>query len=400
MTGLPTLNANDLNGKTVLVRADLNAPMKDGVVTDATRLERFAPTAKELSETGAKVIILTHVGRPKGKHSPEFTAAPLAEALQGILGAPVTFVDDCIGDPVASAIANAAPGDILLAENLRFQPGEEKDDPEFASALAANGDIYINDAFSCAHRAHASTHAITKLLPSFAGPSLRSEVDALTLALDTPMRPVAALVGGAKVSTKIDVLTFLIPKMDTIIIGGGMANTFIAARGLNVGKSLYEADAVPQAKELMQQAGQSSCHLLLPDDVVVAKEFAANAENRTVGTDAIGSDEMALDVGAKTIAAIDTALESAKTLLWNGPLGAFEIEPFGTATFAVARKAAERTKSGDLVTVAGGGDTVAALNAANVGTDFTYVSTAGGAFLEWLEGKELPGIAALQEQGK
>ena len=398
MSPLPAITDTDVSGKTVLVRADLNAPMANGRVTDNTRIRRFAPTVTDLIARGAKVVVMTHVGRPRGQKNPTFSARPMCRPLAEAVGRPVEFVEDCIGAQAEAAIAKMNNGDVVLLENLRFHAGEETDEGEFAAQLSANGDLYVNDAFSCAHRAHASTHAITKLLPSFAGPSLIAEVSALSSALDNPARPVAALVGGAKVSSKIDVLTFLVPKMDTIIIGGGMANTFIAAQGHAVGASLHEADALDVAREITRLAEKSDCHLVLPADVVLAKEFAANAEHRIAGIDAIGADEMALDVGPASIEAINAALEGCKTLLWNGPLGAFEIDPFGKATFTVARKAAALSKTGALVTVAGGGDTVAALNAAGVAGDFTYVSTAGGAFLEWLEGKELPGIAALTHQ--
>ncbi len=397
MSSIPSIADVDVSGKTVLVRADINAPMADGKVTDMTRIERFAPTVTDLINRGAKVVVMTHVGRPKGSVNPAFTTQPLCQPLSRSIGAPVKFVRDCVGASVEASIAKLNIGGVILLENLRFYAEEEANDETFALRLSINGDIYVNDAFSCAHRAHASTQAITKRMPSYAGPSLLAEVTALSSALEDPERPVAALVGGAKVSSKIDVLKFLVPKMDVIIIGGGMANTFVAAQGHSVGKSLCEVDVIPVAQEVLALAEKHKCHLVLPDDMVVAKDFAANAKNRTVGIDAIGDDEMALDVGAKTIETINTALDGCKTLLWNGPLGAFEMEPFGTATFAVAVHAAKLTKSGSLTTIAGGGDTVAALNSAGAADDFTYVSTAGGAFLEWLEGKELPGIAALSQ---
>ncbi|MBC8130684.1 MAG: phosphoglycerate kinase [Rhizobiaceae bacterium] len=395
---LRPIDGVDVEGKTVLIRADVNVPMKDGKVTDATRLERFAPTVAALADRGAKVIVLSHLGRPNGEHNPVYSLEPVAERLADILGRPVKFASDCVGAVAESLAGELKAGEIAVFENVRFHPGEEANDRSFALRLSVVGDIYVNDAFSCAHRAHASTYQLATILPAYAGPSLMAEVKALGAALDTPKRPVAALVGGAKVSSKIGVLEFLVPKMDHLVIGGGMANTFLAARGYAVGKSLYEPDAMETAEKVMAMAAESGCKLHLPVDVVVAREFKANAENETVGIDAIPADAMALDVGPKTVQAINAALETCATLLWNGPLGAFEIEPFNAATNAVAQAAARLTKSGTLVTVAGGGDTVAALNAAGVSDDFTYLSTAGGAFLEWLEGRDLPGIDILKSQ--
>ena len=388
----------DVAGRTVLVRADLNVPMKDGRVTDATRLERFAPTAAALAGRGAKVVILSHLGRPEGERNPHFSLQPVAERLGEILGRPVAFAPDCVGPAAESVSGDLDAGGIAVLENLRFHPGEEADDRTFALRLSVNGDLYVNDAFSCAHRAHASTHQLATILPAYAGPSLMAEVEALGAALDQPRRPVAALVGGAKVSSKIGVLEFLVPKMDHLVIGGGMANTFLAALGRDVGRSLHEPDAKATAEKVMAMAEASGCALHLPVDVVVAREFKANAPSEVVGVDAIPSDAMALDVGPRTVAAIEAALGSCATLLWNGPLGAFEIEPFDAATNAVAKTAARLTRDGKLTTVAGGGDTVAALNAAGVADDFTYLSTAGGAFLEWLEGRELPGIEILKSR--
>lgn len=397
MSAIPSIDTVDVRAKTLLIRADLNVPAKDGVVTDATRLERFAPTVKELSEKGGRIVILAHFGRPKGKPDPEFTLKPVAEKLGEILGRPVAFAEDCVGEAAKTVVSGLKDGDVAVLENLRFHAEEEKNDEGFARQLAELGDLYVNDAFSCAHRAHASTHALAKLLPAYAGPSLLAEVNALEAALTKPERPVAAVVGGAKVSTKIGVLEFLVPKMDHLVIGGGMANTFLAAQGHDVGKSLFEADAKDTALKVMKLAEESGCKLHLPVDVVAASEFKAHAENETVDAKAIPADKMALDVGPKTADAVIEALGECKTLLWNGPLGAFEIQPFDAATNKVALAAAKLTTEGKLVTVAGGGDTVAALNASGAADDFTYLSTAGGAFLEWLEGKELPGIEVLRK---
>ena len=386
----------DVKGKRVLVRVDLNVPVKDGAVTDATRIERVAPTITELADKGAKVILLAHFGRPKGAPDPEQSLGPIAKATATILSRDVAFAGDCIGDVAAKAVAALADGGILLLENTRFHKGEEKNDPDFAKALAANGDIYVNDAFSAAHRAHASTEGIARLLPPFAGRTMEEELSALEKGLGKPVRPVVAIVGGAKVSTKIDLLMNLVTKVDALVIGGGMANTFLAARGTDVGKSLCEHDLAATAKQIMIEAATAGCAIVLPTDGVVAKEFKAGAASQTLGIDKVPADGMILDVGPKTVGAVTAWIDRAATLVWNGPLGAFEIAPFDAATVAAARHAAARTKAGKLVSVAGGGDTVAALNHAGVADDFTYISTAGGAFLEWMEGKALPGVEALK----
>ncbi len=392
---LKTTAGLDVAGRRVLVRADLNVPVADGRVSDATRLTRLVPGIRDLARRGAKVVILSHFGRPKGAVVPEMSLKPVAEALGAALGQPVAFAGDCVGEVAAKAVAGMAHGSVLVLENLRFHKGEEKNDPALAAELARLGDIFVGDAFSCAHRAHASTDAITRLLPSYAGPLLMEEINALRTALERPQRPTAAVVGGAKVSTKIPVLTNLMAKVDRLIIGGGMANTFLLAQGHAIGKSLAEPDLVGTAREIMAAAGAKGCTIVLPVDGVVAGEFKAGAASRVVDVTAIPADQMMLDVGPRSIAHLSAVIEQCRTLLWNGPLGAFEIAPFGEGTFALARQAAAMTKAGKLVSVAGGGDTVAALNAAGVTDDFTYVSTAGGAFLEWLEGRELPGIAAL-----
>jgi len=392
---LKTTAGVDVSGKRVLIRCDLNVPAKDGVVTDATRLERIVDGLRDLSKRGAIVIVMSHFGRPKGGPSAEFSLAPVARKLGELVGQPVHFVGDCIGDVTAAGIASLKPGDIAVLENLRFHKGEESNDPAFARALAASGDVFVGDAFSCAHRAHASTEGITHLLPSFAGPLMMEEINALRTALEKPERPVAAVVGGAKVSTKIPVLMNLLPKVDKLIIGGGMANTFLQAQGVLVGQSLAEPEFHSTARQIMAEAKEHGCEIVLPTDGVVSMEFCAGAPNKVVSVHKIPLDQMMLDVGPETVAKVSAALAQCKTLLWNGPMGAFEIEPFGTGTFALARQAAAMTKAGTLVSVAGGGDTVAALNAAGVTGDFTYVSGAGGAFLEWLEGVELPGVVAL-----
>ena len=391
---LKTTDGIDVAGKRVIVRADLNVPIKNGKVTDATRLERVVPGLKALSERGAKVIVISHFGRPKGV-DPELSLRPVAQTLQELLGRPVKFGEDNIGAAAEAVVQSLQDGDIAVLENLRFHKGEEKNDPEFASALAKLGDVFVGDAFSCAHRAHASTEGITHHLASYAGPLMMEEITALRTALEKPQRPTAALVGGAKVSTKIPVLMNLVAKVDKLIIGGGMANTFLQAAGTNVGKSLAEPEFAGTARDIISAAKDKGCEIILPVDAVIAREFKDGAASAVVQIDNVPSDAMILDVGPKSIAHVTKVLESTKTLLWNGPMGAFEISPFGEGTFAVARAAAALTKAGKLVSVAGGGDTVAALNAANVTSDFTYVSTAGGAFLEWLEGRELPGIAAL-----
>ncbi|WP_417687049.1 phosphoglycerate kinase [Roseibium sp.] len=386
----------NIAGQRTLVRVDLNVPMDGTTVTDTTRIERVLPTIRELSEKGAKVILLAHFGRPKGERVESMSLAPVAPAVAKLLGKPVAFADDCIGETAASAIAALSDGDVLLLENTRYHKGEEKNDPEFAKALAANGDVYVNDAFSAAHRAHGSTEGIANLLPSYAGRTMQAELEALGSALGEPKRPVLAVVGGAKVSSKIDLLDNLVGKVDMLVIGGGMANTFLAAKGVNVGKSLCEHDLADTARKIMATAEKAGCEIVLPLDAVVAREFKAGADNETVGLDAIPADAMMLDVGAASIDVVKEKIDAANTLVWNGPLGAFEIDPFDKATVAAARHAAQRTKAGELNSVAGGGDTVAALNHAGVADDFSYVSTAGGAFLEWLEGKELPGVKALE----
>ncbi|AGK57674.1 phosphoglycerate kinase [Hyphomicrobium denitrificans 1NES1] len=391
---LKTTDGIDVAGKRVIVRADLNVPIKNGKVTDATRLERVVPGLKALAERGAKVVVISHFGRPKGV-DPDLSLRPVAATLQNLLGRPVKFGEDCIGAPAEAVVQSLKNGDVAVLENLRFHKGEEKNDPEFATALAKLGDIFVGDAFSCAHRAHASTEGITHNLPSYAGPLLMEEINALRTALEKPERPTAALVGGAKVSTKIPVLTNLVAKVDKLIIGGGMANTFLQAAGTKVGKSLAEPEFAGTARDIMSEAKDKGCDIILPVDAVIAREFKEGAASEVVQIDNVPFDAMILDVGPKSVAHVTEVLESVKTLLWNGPMGAFEISPFGEGTFSVARTAAALTKAGKLVSVAGGGDTVAALNAANVTDDFTYVSTAGGAFLEWLEGRELPGVAAL-----
>ena len=392
---LKTTSGVDVAGKRVLVRADLNVPTKDGRVTDATRLERIVPGLQDLMGRGARVIVLSHFGRPKGGPDPEFTLEPVVAKLGELIGKPVTFVPDCIGPAAEVAAASLAPGSIAVFENLRFHKGEEKNDTAFAQALARSGDLYVDDAFSAAHRAHASTDGITRLLPSYAGPLMMEEITALRAALDEPKRPTAAVVGGAKVSTKIPVLTNLVAKVDKLIIGGGMANTFLLAQGVEIGKSLAEPDLTKTALDIVMAAKDRGCEIVLPIDVVVAAKFEAGAPSSAVAATETPPDQMILDVGPKTVAHYIDVLGSCNTLLWNGPLGAFEIAPFGEGTFALARAAAELTRAQRLVSVAGGGDTVAALNAAGVTGDFTYVSSAGGAFLEWLEGRELPGVAAL-----
>ncbi len=397
MAGFKTLDdMGTVTGKRVLVRVDLNVPMADGKVTDATRIERIVPTIEELSKKGAKVILLAHFGRPKDGPSPEFSLEPIAKATAKVLGRPVGFAADCIGEKATAAVGAMKDGDVLLLENTRFYKAEEKNDPDFTEKLAANGDLYVNDAFSAAHRAHCSTEGLARLLPAFAGRTMEAELGALEKGLGNPVKPVIAIVGGAKVSTKIDLLMNLVRKVDALVIGGGMANTFLAARGTNVGKSLAEHDLAPTAKQIMIEAAEAGCALILPTDGVVAREFKAGAANETVPVSAVPEDAMILDVGPKTVEAVVQWIDRAATLVWNGPLGAFEIEPFDRATVAAARHAAKRTKESKLVSVAGGGDTVAALNHAGVADDFTYVSTAGGAFLEWMEGKPLPGVDVLK----
>ncbi|KQQ71001.1 phosphoglycerate kinase [Rhizobium sp. Leaf321] len=385
----------DIAGKRILVRVDLNVPVSDGKVTDATRIERVAPTITELSKKGAKVILLAHFSRPKGEPVADMSLSQIVMAVNQVLGQKILFASDCIGPEAEDAVASMKNGDVLLLENTRFHTGEEKNDSGFTEELAKNGDIYVNDAFSAAHRAHASTEGLAHRLPAYAGRTMQAELEALEKGLGEPARPVVAIVGGAKVSSKIDLLQNLVKKVDALVIGGGMANTFIAAQGIDVGKSLCEHDLADTARAIMAEAEASGCTIVLPTDGVVAREFKANAANETVAIDAIPSDAMMLDVGPKSVEAVNEWIGKASTLVWNGPLGAFEITPFDTATVSAAKFAAAETKAGRLVSVAGGGDTVAALNHAGVADDFSYVSTAGGAFLEWMEGKELPGVSVL-----
>jgi phosphoglycerate kinase len=379
----------------VLLRADLNVPMQDGKVSDLTRLERLSPTIRELAEKGAKVLVLSHFDRPKGRRVPEMSLRPVAEALGSVLGRPVGFAEDCIGEPARRAVAAMQPGDVVVLENTRFHAGEEQNDPAFADALAELGDVYVNDAFSAAHRAHASTEALAHRLPAYAGRLMQAELEALDKALGNPVRPLAAIVGGAKVSTKLDLLGNLVGRVDHLIIGGAMANTFLAARGVAVGRSRQEPELHDTARGIEAKARAAGCAILLPIDAVVARELRAGAPSETVLIDAVPADAMILDVGPLTTAAILERLAACRTLVWNGPLGAFETPPFDAATVRVAKGVAGLTKAGQLLSVAGGGDTVAALRHAGVAEALTYVSTAGGAFLEWMEGKTLPGVAAL-----
>ena len=388
----------DIKGKRALVRVDLNVPMSDGRVTDDTRLRALLPTVLELADKGAKVLLLAHFGRPKGAKHSEMSVSMVLDALQEVLGREVMFVPEIAGDVVKQSVGILADGDIALLENTRFWQGEEKNDPELAKAVAANGDFYVNDAFSAAHRAHMSTEGLAHLLPAYAGRSMEAELKALEAALGNPEHPVAAVVGGAKVSSKLDVLTHLVTKVDHLIIGGGMANTFLAARGVDVGKSLCEHELADTANAILEAADQAGCTVHLPYDVVTSLEFRANPPVRTVNVHEVAADEMILDVGPAAIEALADVLKTCRTLVWNGPMGAFEIEPFDAATVALAKTAAALTKEGSLISVAGGGDTVAALAHAGVTHDFTFISTAGGAFLEWMEGKPLPGVEALEVQ--
>ena len=385
----------DIKGKRALVRVDLNVPMADGRVTDETRMRALLPTVLELADKGAKILLLAHFGRPKGAKHSEMSVSMVLDALQEVVGREIMFVPEVAGDVVAQSVGILADGDIALLENTRFWAGEEKNDPELARAVAANGDFYVNDAFSAAHRAHMSTEGLAHILPAYAGRSMEAELKALEAALGSPEHPVAAVVGGAKVSTKLDVLNNLVKQVDHLIIGGGMANTFLAARGVHVGKSLCEHDLADQANAIMDAADAAGCTVHLPYDVVTSREFRANPPVRTVNVHEVAADEMILDVGPAAVEALADVLKNCRTLVWNGPLGAFEIEPFDAATVSLARTAAALTREGSLVSVAGGGDTVAALAHAGVTQDFTFVSTAGGAFLEWMEGKPLPGVDAL-----
>jgi phosphoglycerate kinase len=392
-----TLDDADLSGKRALVRVDFNVPMAEGQVTDDTRLRAALPTIERLRAGGAKVILMAHFDRPKGKRVPEMSLRPIVPALSKVLGLPVAFADDCIGPTARAAINDMQPGDVLLLENVRFHAGEEANDRKFAEALAANGDLYVNDAFSAAHRAHASTEGIARLLPAYAGEQMRLELDALDRALGYPERPVIGIVGGSKVSTKLDLLRNLVTRLDKLAIGGGMANTFLYAQGHDVGASYCEPDLAETAREIIRLAGQNNCKLFLPLDIVVAEKLAPGAPARVRGVGEVDDDERILDAGPETVERLKRALGNSKTLIWNGPLGVFEMPPFDKGTVEAAQEAAKLCREGKLVAVAGGGDTVAALNAAGVTQDFTFVSTAGGAFLEWMEGKELPGVAALSK---
>jgi phosphoglycerate kinase len=396
MADFRTLDDVDVRGRRVLVRVDLNVPMENGRVTDATRIERVLPTIRDIAGHGGRVVLLAHFGRPKGTRSEADSLAPIAAVLGEQLGAPVAFAGDCIGPQAEAAVSALGNGAVLLLENTRFHSGEEKNDPSFVAELAKLGDIYVNDAFSAAHRAHASTEGLAHKLPAYAGRSMQAELEALTRGLEKPQHPVVAIVGGAKVSTKIDLLENLVGKVDALVIGGGMANTFLNAIEIGIGKSLAERDLAATAQRILDRAKATGCAIILPVDGVVATEFKAGAPHHTYGIDSIPFDGMILDVGSQSVERINAAIDDAATLVWNGPLGAFEIAPFDQGTVAAARHAAARTKAGKLVSVAGGGDTVSALNHAGAADDFTYVSTAGGAFLEWLEGKSLPGVEALR----
>jgi len=392
-------DAGNLTGKVALVRVDFNVPMENGLVTDDTRLRAAVDTVQSLRTAGAKVALLSHFGRPKGQRAAELSLAPIAGAFAKVLGANVSFVADCKGEHAKKAIADLKPAGVILLENTRFCKGEEKGDLELAKEIAALGNLYVNDAFSAAHRRHVTTAVLAELLPAYAGINMEEELDALDKALGRPVRPVLAIVGGAKVSSKIELLKHLVTRVDALAIGGGMANTFLFARGHTVGKSLCERDLIDTAKEIEAIAKAARCDILLPRDLVVAKEFKANAAHRTCGLDEVSDDEMILDAGPQSVAILAAAMDVARTLVWNGPMGAFELEPFDKATVSAAKAAAARAKAGKLVAVAGGGDTVAALHHAGVAQDFTFVSTAGGAFLEWMEGKELPGVQALIASG-
>ena len=390
-----TLDDVDVKGKRVLLRVDLNVPMESGRVTDTTRLERVAPTITEIAQKGGKVILLAHFGRPKGRDEKE-SLKPVAAALSRVINKPVAFAEDCIGEPAAKAIAAMKDGDILCLENTRFHKEEEKNDPAFVAELAKLGDLWVNDAFSAAHRAQASTEGLGHKLPGYAGRTMQAELEALSKALEAPVKPVIAIIGGAKVSTKIDLLENLVSKVDALVIGGGMANTFLHAQGVAIGKSLAERELAPTALRILEKAEAANCAIILPVDAVVAYHFAANAPSHAYGLDAIPPEGMILDVGPQSSGRIHAAIDDAATLVWNGPVGAFELQPFDRGTVAAAKHAAERTKAKKLLSVAGGGDTVAALNQAGVASDFSYVSTAGGAFLEWMEGKPLPGVEVLK----
>jgi phosphoglycerate kinase len=395
MTAFRTLDRVDVKGKRILMRVDLNVPVENGVVTDSTRIERVAPAITEITDKGAKVILLSHFGRPKGR-DPTQSLKPVAAEVARIIKRPVKFADDCIGEPAEQAVAAMKPGEILCLENTRFHAGEEKNDPVFVAELAKLGDMWVNDAFSAAHRAHASTEGLGHKLPAYAGRTMQAELEALAKALENPQRPLVAIVGGAKISTKLDLLGNLLDKVNALIIGGAMANTFLLAQGKNVGKSLVETDLVSTAREIMDKAKAGKREIILPVDVVVAEKFEAHASSRVVDAGKVGVTDMILDIGPRSIEQVISVLARAKTLVWNGPFGAFEMEPFDNGTAEVAEAVAELTAAGKLVSVAGGGDTVAALNVAGVADRLTYVSAAGGAFLEWLEGKRLPGVEVLR----
>lgn len=397
MTEIRRIQDAEVAGKRVLVRVDFNVPMQDGEVSDDTRLRAALPTIAWLQDKGAKTILLAHFGRPKGQRNDAMTLEPVGQPLADLLGSEVEFVDDIVGEDAAAAVADMEDGGVLMLQNTRFEAGEEKNDPGFAKALAKLGDLYVNDAFSAAHRAHGSTEGVAKLLPAYAGLSMQREIDHLVQALEQPERPVLAIVGGAKVSTKIELLQNLVKKVDMLFVGGGMANTLLYAQGVNIGGSLCEKDLIDTARMILANAQESGCKVLLPSDVVLAKEFKANPETRLAPVADVADDEMILDCGPATVTALALAMEDAKTLIWNGPLGAFETPPFHTATVTAAKQVADQVESAGLVAVAGGGDTVAALNQAEVAEKFSFVSTAGGAFLEWMEGKALPGVAVLSK---
>ena len=397
MSAFRTLDGVDLKGKRVLIRIDLNVPMKDGKVADDTRIRASAPTIREVAEKGGRAILLAHFGRPKEGPDAKFSLKPVVPAVAAVLGKPVAFAGDCVGPEAEKAIAAMQDGDVLVLENTRFHKGEEKNDPALTAEMAKLGDIFVADAFSLAHRAHCSTEGLAKALPSYAGRAMQAEISALEAALGAPKRPVVAIVGGAKVSSKIDVLTHLVEKVDALVIGGGMANTFLLAKGVAIGKSLAEPDLADTAAKIIAAAAKAGCDIVLPVDVVVAAELKEGVATRTVAVDSVPADQMILDVGPQSVATVNAWIDKAATLVWNGPLGAFEIPPFDKATVAAARHAAERTKTNGLLSVAGGGDTVSALNKAGVGDDFSFVSTAGGAFLEWMEGKALPGVEVLRK---
>ena len=392
MSAFRTLDDADLRDQRVLLRLDLNVPTENGEVTDATRLERVAPTIREIADKGGKVILLSHFGRPKGR-DPKASLKPVAAKLSEIMGKPIAFVEDCIGQRAEAVIKAMQPGEIVCLENTRFHPEEEKNDPGFVEQLAALGDVYVNDAFSAAHRAHASTEGLAHKLPAYAGRAMQAELEAIGKALEAPQRPLVAIVGGAKISTKLDLLGNLLKKVDVLIIGGAMANTFLLAQGRKIGKSLVEQDLVPTAKDIL---AKGKGEIILPVDVVVARKFETHAPSRVVDVAAVGDDDMILDIGPRSVEQVASVLARSKTLVWNGPFGAFEMEPFDNGTVEAAEAAAQLTEAGNLVSIAGGGDTVAALNAAGAADRFTYVSTAGGAFLEWMEGKPLPGVEALR----